>query len=315
MRSRALSWLAALTVMAGTAAAVTAATPAQASTPHNELSAVWCASPSRCVAVGVSGPSNENPVAGHPLAEIWNVRRWTAVPVRLPAGATGGGLTGLSCVRLTSCVAVGYWGNGFTGHELAESWNGKTWTPSEPPATAGEFTTLLGVSCPSARGCIAVGQYEVNANTGLPAAVVERWNGAKWTQVKPPVPGGLSFSLFGSVSCPSPTQCVAVGVVGKQGGIAALIESWSGKAWKRVSTPSPAGSGGGGAVLSGVSCRSAVSCVAVGDKFGVNRETGFAQSWNGKAWTLASVPWPKGDHRLRACRGVVPGGELLRRGR
>lgn len=47
-------------------------------------------------------------------------------------------------------------------------------------------------------------------------------------------------------------------------------------------------------VLSGVSCASAVSCVAVGEKFGVNRETGFAQSWNGKAWTLASVPWPKG---------------------
>lgn len=99
---------------------------------------------------------------------MWNGKSWKAVPVRLPSGAASGGLTGLSCVRLTSCVAVGYWGTGFTGHLLAQSWNGKTWTPSEPPAKASEQTELFGVSCPAARACVEVGEYEPNLDSGLP---------------------------------------------------------------------------------------------------------------------------------------------------
>jgi hypothetical protein len=292
VRSRTVAALAALAVLAG--AAVTAATPAEASTPHNGLSDVWCASPSSCVAVGVSGPSNDNPVAGRPLAETWNGKHWTAVAVRLPAGAASGGLNGLSCVRATSCVAVGYWGSGFTGHELAESWNGRTWTPSEPPAPAGEQTALQGVSCPSAGNCFAVGEYEASAATGLPAAVVERLTGGKWTEVKLGLPGGLAFSSLGSVSCPSAKQCVAVGILFNKNVGAVLVESWNGTAWKRVSAPSP----GGGAVpvLTGVSCLSAVSCVAVGDTIsGLNSATGFAESWNGRAWTMTAVPWPRGS--------------------
>lgn len=296
MRSRVLSLLVTLAVLGGSAAALTAGTaiPAEASTPHNGLSAVWCASASSCVAVGTSNPGTENPVAGHPLAETWNGKGWKAVPVRLPAGAASGGLLGLSCVRPTSCVAVGFWGKGFTGHELAESWNGKIWTPSEPPAKASEQTELMGVSCPSAKTCVAVGIYEPNLNLGLIAAVVEQWNGVKWTEVKPALPSGLpDFSLLDSVSCPSVRQCVAVGYVatGVDTG-SPLIESWNGKAWKRVAAPSPAAGPGG--VLSSVSCVSAVSCVAVGEKFGTSKESGFAQSWNGRAWTLASVPWAKG---------------------
>lgn len=291
MRSRAVTWAVALAVLAGVA--ITAATPAEASTPHNGLSDVWCASPSSCVAVGVSGPSNDNPVAGHPLAQTWSGKHWTAVAVRLPAGAATGGLNGLSCVRATSCVAVGYWGSGFTGHELAESWNGRTWTPSEPPAPAGQQTALQGVSCPSAGNCFAVGEYEASAATGLPTAVVERLTGGKWHEVKLALPGGLAFSMLGAVSCTSAKQCVAVGTLFTNGTGKVLVESWNGTAWKRVSAPSPAG--GAVSVLAGVSCPSAVSCVAVGENLsGVNGATGFAESWNGKAWTMTTVPWPKG---------------------
>lgn len=298
MRSRTLSLLAALAVLAGAAASVTAATPALASTPHNGLAAIWCASASSCIAVGISDPNSENPVSGHPLAETWNGKGWTAVPVRLPAGAQSGGLAAVSCVRPASCVAVGYWGKGFTGHELAESWNGKTWTPSEPPAaTEGGQTELSGVSCPAAKTCVAVGQHEPNANTGLPVAVVEQWNGSKWTAPKLTLPGGLGFSFLTSVSCPSATQCVAVGAISTTTTASVLVESWNGKEWKRVSAPSPASTIE--PVLAGVSCPTAVSCVAVGLKLTGNLSSagsaGFAESWNGKAWALASVPWPKGS--------------------
>jgi hypothetical protein len=297
VRSRVLSLLVTVAVLGGSAAALTAGTaiPAEASTPHNGLSAVWCASASSCLAVGTSNPDTENPVAGHPLAETWNGKSWKAVSVRLPPGAASGGLLGLSCVRPASCVAVGFWGKGFTGHELAESWNGKTWTPSEPPAKPSEQTELIGVSCLSAKACVAVGEYEPNLNLGLIAAVIEQWNGVKWTEVTPALPRGLAgFSLLDAVPCPTVRQCAVVGYVssGPETG-SPLIESWNGKAWKRVAAPSPA-AGPAGGLLSGVSCASSVSCVAVGEKFGTSKETGFAQSWNGRAWTLASVPWAKG---------------------
>lgn len=73
-------------------------------------------------------------------------------------------------------------------------------------------------------------------------AVVEQWNGAKWTEVKLPLPTGLSgFDWLDSVSCPSVNSCVAVGFVAESFNTGSpLIESWNGKAWKRVSTPSPA---------------------------------------------------------------------------
>ena len=80
-RSRTLSWLVALAVLGGGAAATgAAAIPAQASTtPHNGLSALWCASASSCIAVGASDQNNENPVAGHPLAQMWNGKNWRLV--------------------------------------------------------------------------------------------------------------------------------------------------------------------------------------------------------------------------------------------
>lgn len=269
--------------------ATTSASPAAPA--QNALEGVWCASASDCIAVGATSAIAGR---GHPLAEIWNGKSWRTVPVRLPAGSTFGGLVRLSCRSASFCVAAGEYGTGGTGHLLAEFWNGKTWSPTEPPAPAGvgDDTELVGVSCQSSRDCVAVGGDDTGATT---FAVIETWNGAKWARVKPPLPRGTSYSYLEKVSCPSATYCVAVGQAGDPAKV--LVESWNGAAWHVVSAPSPSG---GFAELVAVSCSSVASCVAVGGVLnpgspGTPSSTkALTETWNGKKWAIATVPWPKG---------------------
>jgi hypothetical protein len=131
---------------------------------------------------------------------------------------------------------------------------------------------------------VAVGYY---ANGAFPEAVIEKWNGVAWARVKVPVPA--DFSDLVAVSCPTAKYCVAVG--GTLAG--ALVESWNGAAWQRVSAPTPVPRFFG-ALLDSVSCVSPSSCEAVGFGVGPGNTLGFAETWNGKAWTTTRVPWPKG---------------------
>ena len=302
MRSPILSRLAAAAVVSAATVMVAAATvPAAAASPTaavtvaaarpslNELTGAWCATAARCIAVGVSASNPTNQATGRPLAETWNGKSWRTVPVGLPAGATFGGLFHLACVSAMFCVAVGYEGSGATYYELAEIWNGRTWKPGKPPSPGGgtDDTGLAGVSCVSAKSCVAVGSYDEGG--GLPGAAVEKWNGVTWTRVNPPRPAGAVYSALGSVSCTSAKYCVAVG--GTYVGV--LVESWNGTAWRVISAPRPSADV---TVLSGVSCVSPVSCVAVGEYFNPVGGGGgsFAETWNGKAWTMVSVRWPRG---------------------
>ena len=101
--------------------------------------------------------------------------------------------------------------------------------------------------------------------------------------------------LFG-ISCVSPRACVAVGLnqnaLSRRGG--PLAEKWNGKAWKYVAMRLPAGAISG--ELFGVSCRSAVACVAVG-LYLDSSDTGIplAETWNGRAWRPSRLPAPAGS--------------------
>ena len=67
-----------------------------------QLSAVSCASPSMCVAVGSYLDSNSNPAGT--LAELWNGSSWSLLTTpKLVAAA----LDGVSCPSVSVCVAVG----------------------------------------------------------------------------------------------------------------------------------------------------------------------------------------------------------------
>jgi len=120
------------------------------------------------------------------------------------------------------------------------------------------------------------------------------------TSPEPGAPTAIgSLVLLGStVSCGSPTACLAVGsdLKSDSDSITPIAEAWNGKAWRSVAVPRPKGAEF--TVVAGVSCKSAVSCLVVGsyDTPGENgTELPYALTWNGAVLRpTAALPAPKG---------------------
>jgi len=237
------------------------------------LQAVSCPTPTRCVAVGYAqdgtGPNSwysgfAITTSGNLVGRSW---RWS-VPVELPPGSTGvDRLMGVSCPTATQCVAVGL-NVAEHGIVAAARWTGNRWTWSSPsiaPPDPTGLDELLSVSCPSASTCVAVGDDGArNGDTPYGVTTIGTRVGAAWTWSTESTVAPVGTSLK-SVSCPTATHCVAVGVnvtLGSfdvVGGDASGSWSWSGP------TPFLAAAGGSPAPFTAksVSC-TPKECVAVG---------------------------------------------------
>ena len=95
---------------------------------QSSLYGVSCAAKT-CLAVGAAGPSQAPDTSSRPAALARNGATWTwlAIP-----GGTSGILYGVTCVTAADCVAVGRARDGNATRNLAEFWNGTTWTISNP---------------------------------------------------------------------------------------------------------------------------------------------------------------------------------------
>lgn len=207
----------------------------------------------------------------------------------------------VSCASATDCVAVGFDGGktpkeGTPESAFAESWDGTRWTVLPTPAPA--WRALYGVSCTSATWCMAVGVNFVDAE-GDTTPLTESWNGSMWSVVPILPQASASPELLG-VSCVSPTECTAVGnIIGSQGALRTLAESWNGQTWTTAATPNPGRTGDQfpADFLDGVSCPAPTACTAVGQyaygKTG-NDDAPLVESWNGTRW--AAVPAPNEDN-------------------
>jgi hypothetical protein len=80
------------------------ATPALPNPKASELVDVFCTVPFSCTAVGDATSTGQS---GAPLAEHWNGAKWMVEPTPLPAGSSSGGLSGVSCLAVLNCTAVG----------------------------------------------------------------------------------------------------------------------------------------------------------------------------------------------------------------
>jgi len=263
-----------------TAARVTAAEATAAAPPLSEaLFGVSCVTAKYCVAVGAA--------QGGPLALIWNGVKWRKVAVKLPAGSAGV-LDSVSCASTTYCVAVGPLGKVPPTRPFAATWNGRVWTSAVLPKPAGAVVfSVAAVSCVKARDCVAVGQY--NLAKGDAKAVVETLTGTRWLLRHMPLPAGAGGALLGAVSCLPTAFCALGGQYFTSTRAIPLFESWNGKAFTRMKAAATAAFPS----ISGGSCVSAKSCVAVGVFIG-GTATGFTEVWNGRAWSVVIVRWPKG---------------------
>ena len=253
------------------------------------LFGVSCVSATACTAVGSAFFKATRLTVN--LAEAWNGKRWRVQAIPTPKGSTGGSLHGVSCTSRSACTAVGNYSTA-AGHQLpvAERWNGMTWRIQAVPKPLS--TEFFGVSCSTARSCIAVGYHTGTAGT---RPVAEAWNGTRWHGQAVPLPHGSPGGILASVSCTSPSACTATGANFSNTG-PTLAERWNGTRWRVQRTPYPANSGTSHqeVELNAVSCASATACAASGEYAPGGHSAYFLEAWNGRRWRLVTAPRPAG---------------------
>jgi hypothetical protein len=120
-----------------------------------------------------------------------------------------------------------------------------------------------------------------------------------WTAAQAPLPANNAEAgnTVSAVSCPSVSQCVAVGHYGPStNGQMGLLLTDSGGSWTAAEAPLTAnGANGGEGEVPSVSCGAVSQCVAVGayyDNSGSGYEQGLLLTNSEGSWSAASAPLP-----------------------
>src|SRR5436309_267227 len=79
--------------------------------------------------------------------------------------------------------------------------------PTTNPAGSPDVE-LAEVACPRPDRCIAVGSWVSGAHVH---ALIESWDGNRWTMQRTPAPAGATSTALSAVDCPRPQACLAVG--------------------------------------------------------------------------------------------------------
>ena len=250
------------------------------------VNSVACPTSNFCVAVGRQGPTVSTLIAQ------WNGSSWALVNGPDPGGLAE--LESVSCAGPSFCVAVGL--VGATPAPLVEIWNGSTWSiaSSATLPIGTQSAEFLGVSCLSATFCVAVGTISIA--TENPGTLNEFWNGSSWTTTHPGATLTAVQSQFTSISCVTPSFCLAAGQQGPTPSPSPLAEEWNGATWSVVAAPS--GPGTLGNWFSSVSCAGVAFCALVGTSS--NPGTGppemtLVETWNGQTLSLTPSPNASGD--------------------
>ena len=224
-------------------------------------------------------------------------------------------LTQVSCPADGFCVAVGsYTDENYAARYMVDTLSSGSWTSMNLPMpfmTGSNAFQSTGLSCATTTSCVMVGNLEVfnSDSTASYLPIIYTWDGTTWSYSSPALPwsydanhsstGGIADLL--SVSCTSPTSCVAVGNYtahspGGRDSTLPLIETLSGTSWTPSypglpsDSPNPA-SAYVYAPLTQVSCTSASFCEAVGS-YTTTRPVQAIETvtFNGTSWTPSAIP-------------------------
>jgi hypothetical protein len=252
------------------------------------LFSVSCTGSASCQAVGIS--YGENGQGDTSLAEVWDGTTWSPESFPGEPGATDAALGSVSCSTSDDCEAVGtYSNNSYPNLTLAAIWNGTTWELQTTPSPVGLILdSFEGVSCNSVSSCFAVGYFISTTGEGR-ESLAETWDGTSWSiQTTPDPTNSLQTELDG-VSCSSPAACTAVGQNIEERTTVPLVMNWNGSEWSLQSPPT--GSSWQQSSFEGVACTSSSACLAVGGATKPHSPSvAVAEAWNGKVWSVQSVP-------------------------
>ena len=219
-----------------------------------------------------------------------------------PVASPGDGvvLGSVSCPAVGSCVAIGGYDNSSGYRQAAvETLANGSWTATTAPAPAANMnTTLLGLSCPAAGSCVAVGYYEDQSTVVHP--LIDTLSGGTWTAADLPVTGlnppAASNTVLRLVSCPAPGSCAAAGVyTDTSGHRQGLLASLTNGVWTAAVAPTSGLNPGPwtnpAPDFTSLSCPAAGSCFAVGGYSDVSDQSdGVIATLAGGTWSAGTAP-------------------------
>jgi hypothetical protein len=291
-----------------------ALTPAASAAPPNpsvEMSALSCASGGDCGAIGTYDDALGD-TQGLLLTETAGAWK-PGVKAQLPAGAAdvplkagnGGGLVDIACPAAGDCTAVGrYTDSTAVDHGLLLTESHGHWqrgtrlvlplnavAARKPKHGITDDLGLTSVSCSSVGNCVAVGNYETNAEVWEAMIVTEirgRWSRA----IEAPVPAGapVAGQNAGLISdtCTSSGTCSAAGsYLDASGHEQALLVTGSGNNWTSSAPPAAPADADSNPTLvpTSIACPATGDCAAVGTYLNpLQNSLGLLLSQSGGIW-------------------------------
>lgn len=267
------------------------------------LDGVDCLTATSCVAVGNAA----SPSGAQALVETLDRGSWSPTIAPPAQGSRGDYLFSVSCPRAGSCVAVGYsftpTGTSGTGTLLIETLSNGNWALSPTPSlgSSAKDSFLYGVSCTTSTTCVAVGSVDTSDFSTSVPLILTLSRGTWSVAPTPSLPA--EFGVLQSVSCPGPMTCTAVGYQATSTSTETLVESFSGGSWSITPSPGSEGSipGYGLWGLTGISCTTSVSCVAVGQLAGPGP---IIATLTNEQWSATSTPNPDSSDAATGLYGV-----------
>jgi hypothetical protein len=248
-----------------------------------------CATRVSCVAVG----NFTNSTTRFLYAEEWNGAKWSltpnpVIPQQNEPGDSGA-FTGVSCVTVFFCLAVGNVSNENNNGPFAEIWNGHHWALTKPMPTpkGSDPKETLSVSCASPIACLAVGFYYTDF-AEKEYALADFWDGGSWVNVSPPQ--SKNADPLVAVSCASATWCMALGQesTGINPQPEHVAERWSDGRWTSYRQ---------GSSFTALSCSSSKFCLTIG----VTGDLPGYATWIGKTWSSIKIMNVGGQYASVSC--------------
>ncbi|GDY33627.1 alkaline phosphatase family protein [Gandjariella thermophila] len=236
---------------------------------------------------GTNSVSAQSQIAKGTSASLTCNGAWNQVPSP-NSGNLDNDLAGVSAASTTDAWAVGTYYPSNSPNVLstmAEHWDGRSWTEFQLPNVGLNENSLLGVSELPTGKAWAVGYY-INANW-VQQALVEHYDGTKWSVVSNPNPGA-GGDIFYGVTAIADNDVWAVGTQKDANGtFHPLTEHWDGSTWSVVSPVDP---NGGGNTLYAVKAVASNSVYAVGQTGTSFPSKALVEHWDGTKWSQLPSP-------------------------
>jgi hypothetical protein len=175
------------------------------------------------------------------LIEHWDGVKWSIVSSPNVSGADKNFLNAIAVVSPTNVWAVGYseGATSATDVPLIEHYDGQSWRiVASPFPKPSHFNALYGVTALAFNDVWAVGYANENSKGQNGQALIEHWDGARWSLVDSPIAGAAT--ILCSIAGVSSSEIWAVGYIQTRDiQFTPVTEKWNGRSWSVVTPPNP----------------------------------------------------------------------------